>query len=503
MGEKDETDSTFARSQTEPETPPLRSADGDADPIPAETVLAERYEVRGPIGRGGMGLVVEAFDRTLGVRVAIKIVRAEYAGDRRWSERLAREVKLARQIQHPNVCRVFDFAQAEGRAFLSMDLASAGTLRSQLSAPTSGARPIAARLADARAIAAGVAAIHAAGIVHRDLSPQNVLRMDDGRLVVADFGLATDSSEGTTSIHGGTVAYMAPEVLRGGRATVAADIWALGAVIHEVVLGERLRWDPRSAQVPSAAARRPLTRAERSVFEICRACTALNPAQRPRDAGTIAARLSEAGLARATHRRWWRRAVAAAAAGLLVVGVVAGGRRAQSRRRRAAQTAAGPADSLMIVPIGEPDDWTDKAKVLAEVPDTIRCMVALPYYTTIRFVWGYPAHAEDLDTRTGSVGHRRWLPRRTPKGARTSRRTATGWSTPATRPMTARSPSFRLMPTATMRFPRCRLESRAPIRIRSGCPTGKPSSTTSTTGTWRRSRWRPSEAWCCRRPPLR
>src|SRR6185437_8259180 len=109
------------------------------------------------------------------------------------------------------------------------------------------ARPLDERLADARAIAVGVAAIHAAGIVHRDLSTQNVLRMADGRLVVSDFGLVTDSFDATTSIHGGTVAYMAPEVVRGGRATFASDVWSLGAVIHEVVFGERLQWDPTRA----------------------------------------------------------------------------------------------------------------------------------------------------------------------------------------------------------------------------------------------------------------
>ena len=207
-------------------------------------VLGGRYEIGKTIGQGGMGLVVQAFDRTLGVEVAIKIVRAEYAGEREWSERLAREVKLARQIQHPNVCRVFDYAQSDGRAFLIMELATGGTLRDELRAGTTAARPLAARIADARAIAAGLGAIHAAGIVHRDISPQNALRMSDGRLVLSDFGLATDSFDGTTSIRGGTVAYMAPEVARGGRASFAADIWALGAVIHETVFGQRLAVGP-------------------------------------------------------------------------------------------------------------------------------------------------------------------------------------------------------------------------------------------------------------------
>ncbi len=310
---EDENDQTSALWGTDLERP-FPTSDSPAVPLRSGMVLAGRYEIGKTIGQGGMGVVVQAFDRTLGVEVAIKIVRAEYAGEREWSERLAREVKLARQIQHANVCRVFDYAQADGRAFLIMELATGGTLRDELRAGVTAARPLAARIADARAIAAGLGAIHAAGIVHRDISPQNALRMSDGRLVLSDFGLATDSFDGTTSIRGGTVAYMAPEVVRGGRASFAADIWALGVVIHEIVFGQRLEWDPESGEMRSSVAGRRLSRAERSVLEICRACTAPNPARRPRSAGEIAARLSEHGLARsagaggaARQRRWRRR----------------------------------------------------------------------------------------------------------------------------------------------------------------------------------------------------
>ena len=186
-------------------------------PIRPKLVLAERYAVQRIIGRGGMGIVVRARDRTLDETVAIKILRTEYAGERVWSERLAREVKLARQIQHPNVCRMFDFEQADGRVFLVMELADGGSLRDEILAGKVEGRSFADRLADARAVGGRAAAIHDAGIVHRDLSPQNVLRMADGRLVLSDFGLATDRSESTTSLHGGTVAYMAPRSCAVGR----------------------------------------------------------------------------------------------------------------------------------------------------------------------------------------------------------------------------------------------------------------------------------------------
>jgi len=223
--------------------------------------------------------------------------------------------------------------------------------------------------------------------------------MADGRAVVSDFGLATDAPDGTTSIHGGTVAYMAPEVLRGGRASFAADIWSLGAVIHEVVFGERLRWDPARGEVRSSVAASSFTRAERGVLEISRACTVLNPERRPRDAGEISARLSEAGLARVAWYRWRRRAIAATAAGLMVLGAVAGVRRVRSARRSAEADPAS--DPLTIVPTGEPEDWTEKARVLAEVPGQIHCAVRLPDHRTVRFVWSHPPRAEDVDTHTG------------------------------------------------------------------------------------------------------
>ncbi|HEY6477740.1 MAG TPA: serine/threonine-protein kinase, partial [Polyangia bacterium] len=306
--------------------PPPAAAAGQGALVPG-TVLAGRYEVRAVIGRGGVGLVVEAHDRTLGVAVAIKIVRAELAGEREWSERLAREVKLARQIQHPNVCRVFDFAQADGRAFLIMELATGGTLRDEIRNATTCARPLGDRISDARALAAGLAAIHAAGIVHRDISPQNALRMSDGRLILSDFGLATDSFDGTTSIHGGTVAYMAPEVLRGARANVAGDLWALGAVIHEIVFGERLQWNAQMAEMRSSVAGRRLSPVERSIYEICRACLATHPARRPPSAAEIAGRLSDVGLARSAGRRTRQRAaLAIAAAGIALLAVVGGKR---------------------------------------------------------------------------------------------------------------------------------------------------------------------------------
>jgi hypothetical protein len=383
-------------SWTEVEGAPPATSEPEA--IRPGSVLAGRYVVEAIIGRGGMGVVVRAHDRTLDAQVAIKIVRAELANERYWAERLAREVKLARQIQHPNVCRVFDFEQADGRVFLVMELATGGTLREEMAARSTGARALGETLADARAVAAGLAAIHDAGIVHRDLSPQNLLRMGDGRLVLSDFGLATDPSETTTSIRGGTIAYMAPEIVRGGKAGFASDIWALGVVVHEMVFGTKPTWKgKRGTELVAPAIGRPLSRTELAVLGVCRGCLASEPGRRPMRAGQVTARLTEAALARPNWRRWGVRAgvaVCAAAAAALSPAAV------KRLRRRAVATAANAASPLLDI-VGEPADWTSTSRVLGEIPDRVRCVVPLPDHDTVRLVWGRPPHAEDLDTKTG------------------------------------------------------------------------------------------------------
>jgi serine/threonine-protein kinase len=111
-------------------------------------------------------------------------------------------------VSHPNVCRVFDLVEHDGRPFLALELAARGTLRDTLAEPT--ARPLADGLADAHAVVAGVAAIHAAGTTHRDIKPSKVVRMADGRLAVSDFGIAARHDATTTLGPAGKPSYMAP-----------------------------------------------------------------------------------------------------------------------------------------------------------------------------------------------------------------------------------------------------------------------------------------------------
>src|SRR5258708_1547704 len=139
--------------------------------LAAGSVIDSRYQIEAPIGEGGSGSVFRAWDRALGEQIAIKILHAERAREKSWISRLAREVRVARAIRHPNVCRVFDLGHADGHWFVTMGLAEGGALRQLLRASDGDSpveRPLEERLADDRALCAGLAAIHAVGIIHRD-----------------------------------------------------------------------------------------------------------------------------------------------------------------------------------------------------------------------------------------------------------------------------------------------------------------------------------------------
>jgi serine/threonine protein kinase len=198
-------------------------------------------------------------------------------------------VKVARAIRHPNVCRVFDLGNVDEHWFVSMELASGGTLRDTLRAEPE--RPLSDRLADARAVCAGLGAMHTVGIVHRDVTPQNLLRMVDGRLVLSDFGLAIEG--GVTTVHGGTPSYMAPETAMGQRPDQRSDVWQLGSVLHEIFFGRRPAWDsgPRGMRLkePASSGASLLLK---ELAGLCRACLATNPSNRPGSATEAAARLA-------------------------------------------------------------------------------------------------------------------------------------------------------------------------------------------------------------------
>jgi hypothetical protein len=204
----------------------------------AGTMLAGRYRIVGLLGRGGMGEVYKAEDLKLNQPVALKFLPESLALDGAMLARFHNEVRTARQITHPNVCRVHDIGEAAGLHFLSMEFIDGEDLSSLLR--RIGRLPGDKAVELARQICAGLAAAHEAGVLHRDLKPANVMIDGRGRARITDFGLAVVSAElSGAEVLAGTPAYMAPEQLTGKEATPKSDLYALGLVLYELFTGKR------------------------------------------------------------------------------------------------------------------------------------------------------------------------------------------------------------------------------------------------------------------------
>jgi predicted Ser/Thr protein kinase len=214
------------------------SSDVDEGRFLPGTLLGGRYRIIGLLGRGGMGEVYRATDLALGQSVALKFLPEEAARNQRLLERFHGEVRIARQVSHPNVCRVYDIGQAEGMPFISMEYVDGEDLASLLL--RIGRLPADKALEAARKICAGLAAAHDRGIIHRDLKPQNIMMNKRGDVVIMDFGLAAIADQlSGAEVRNGTPAYMAPEQLRGAEVTARSDIYALGLVLYELFTGKR------------------------------------------------------------------------------------------------------------------------------------------------------------------------------------------------------------------------------------------------------------------------
>jgi serine/threonine-protein kinase len=198
------------------------------------TLLGGRYRIVGQLGRGGMGEVFRADDLKLGQPVALKFLPPDVDRDPARLTQLHTEVRMARQVSHPNVCRVYDIDEQDGNTFLSMEYVDGEDLASLLK--RIGRFPQERALEISRQICAGLAAAHERGVIHRDLKPANVMIDGTGKVRITDFGLAGASGQ---SVRAGTPAYMAPEQLAGAEVTVRSDIYALGLVLYEIFTGQR------------------------------------------------------------------------------------------------------------------------------------------------------------------------------------------------------------------------------------------------------------------------
>jgi len=217
-----------------PQHPPASPGLVDEGRFPPGTLLAQRYRIVNLLGRGGMGEVYRANDLLLGQTVALKFLPP--AASEEALNAFRNEVRTARQVSHPNVCRVYDIGEAEGLTYLTMEYVDGEDLRSLLR--RIGKLPHDKALEVARKTCAGLAAAHDKGVIHRDLKPSNIMLDGEGQVRIADFGLAGFAGQ-LRDVLSGTPAYMAPEQKAGKEATARSDIYALGLVLHEVFTGKR------------------------------------------------------------------------------------------------------------------------------------------------------------------------------------------------------------------------------------------------------------------------
>ena len=273
------------------------AAEEDEGRFVSGTLLGGRYRIIGLLGRGGMGEVYRATDLTLGQSVALKFLPEEASRNQRLLERFHGEVRVARLVSHPNVCRVYDIGEIEGMPFISMEYVDGEDLASLLL--RIGRLPADKALETARKLCAGLTAAHDRGVIHRDLKPQNIMINKRGEIVIMDFGLAAISDQlSGAEVRNGTPAYMAPEQLKGTGVTARSDIYALGLVLYELFTGKR-PYDAKNVQqlidlqdsVNLTSMTSVAADIDPAVEKVIRRCLDPDPAKRPANALAVAAAL--------------------------------------------------------------------------------------------------------------------------------------------------------------------------------------------------------------------
>jgi predicted Ser/Thr protein kinase len=284
-------------SEVAPATPPKSPSQPAARGFAPGSLIGERYRVVSLLGRGGMGEVYGADDLKLGQRVALKFLPAHRTTDSSWRDQFYAEVRMARQVSHPNVCRVYDVGESDGRLFLSMEFVDGEDLASLLR--RIGRLPDDKAVEVAQQLCAGLTAAHGAGVLHRDLKPSNVMLDGKGRARITDFGLAIAATDAAREKSpAGTFGYIAPELLEGAPATVQSDVYALGLVLYELFTGKKAYEASSLAELhrkqsetnptpPSSVVKNLDPAVERAILR----CLDRDPAQRPRSAQSVAAAL--------------------------------------------------------------------------------------------------------------------------------------------------------------------------------------------------------------------
>ncbi|WP_454050502.1 protein kinase domain-containing protein [Cellulomonas sp. Marseille-Q8402] len=256
-------------------------------------VLGGRYRLTHQIAVGGMGEVWAAHDESLARDIAIKVLREEYAGDSGFLERFRTEARNAGSLSHAGIAALFDYGEQDGSAFLAMELIVGEPMSDLLERepvlPPRRLLPILAQTARA------LHAAHEAGVVHRDVKPGNILITPTGKVKITDFGVSLSSNQVPMTATGmvmGTAQYLSPEQAVGGPATAASDLYALGIVAYEALVGHRPFTGPTAVDIAVAHVNTPVPplppSVDRQIAALVMRLLAKDPSQRPRDAEELA-----------------------------------------------------------------------------------------------------------------------------------------------------------------------------------------------------------------------
>jgi len=269
-------------------------------------IIDGRYQLTRVVGSGGMATIYAAIDLRLDRQVAVKVMHSHLAQDEQFVSRFIREAKAAASLSHPNIVAVLDQGWNQGGApcvFIVMELIEGATLRDYII--EQGALSAERALSIITPVASALAAAHKLGIVHRDIKPENILVSKEGRIKIADFGLARGALLGNTmtaesSVILGSVSYLSPEQVQRGVADARSDIYSLGIVLFEILTGEKPYQGEDPVQVaikhvnervPAPSTLKPGLSVE--IDRLVLSATDIDPDKRPRDAVILLEKLRE------------------------------------------------------------------------------------------------------------------------------------------------------------------------------------------------------------------
>jgi eukaryotic-like serine/threonine-protein kinase len=269
--------------------------------LSVQAIAGGRYAVERTLGTGGMAVVYLARDEELGRPVAIKVLDGRFTGDGEFRERFVREARMAAGLAHPNIVSIYDAGEEDGRPFIVMECVEGTTLAEEVARRR---RLPPHEVVDlALQACGGLAHAHDAGLVHRDVKPQNLLLREDGVLKIADFGIARSADAPQLTQVGtvlGTARYLSPEQAAGEQVTAAADLYSLGAVLYELLTGQPPRNFESLAELgaghaqPIAPVHELAPEVSEPLEDVVMRSLAKNPAYRPRSAAALAHELAAA-----------------------------------------------------------------------------------------------------------------------------------------------------------------------------------------------------------------